>query len=116
MPLVMDRDTSEIRDARPREARSVRRLRQSGDPAPRAFEIALINNMPDAALAGTERRVVELLNAAARNRVLTLRRYSLPGPPRSAPGRQDFSRRYAAIDAPSSRHFDAVIGTGNQPR
>ncbi len=116
MPLVMDRDTSEIRDARPREARSVRRLRQSGDPAPRAFEIALINNMPDAALAGTERRIVELLNAAARNRVVTLRRYSLPGLPRSEQGRQYLSRGYAAIDDLWSRHFDAVIVTGTEPR
>jgi homoserine O-succinyltransferase len=115
MPLMMDRHPSESCGARPREARPGRRLRQSGDPA-RAFEIALINNMPDAALAGTERRIVELLNAAARDRVVALRRYSLPGIPRSEQGRQYLSSGYAPIDDLWSRHFDAVIVTGTEPR
>lgn len=116
MPLVMDSDRSEIREARPRETRPVRRVPQSRVSAPRAFEIALVNNMPDAALAGTERRIVELLNAAARDRVVALRRYSLPAIPRSEQGRQYLSGGYAAIDDLWSRHFDAVIVTGTEPR
>ena len=60
MPSVMDRDPSEIREAGPRDHRPVRRGRESRDPAPPSFAIALVNNMPDAALAGTERRFREL--------------------------------------------------------
>src|SRR5260370_7896591 len=72
--------------------------------------------MPDPPLAGTERRTLELLNAAARDRVAALRRYSLRGIPRSEQGRQYLSRGYAAIDDLWSRHFDAVIVTGTEPR
>jgi homoserine O-succinyltransferase len=116
MPLVMDRDPSEIREMGPREDRPARRVRQSRGPAPPSFAVALINNMPDAALAGTERRIVELLNAAARDRVVALKRYSLPCIARSEQGRQYLSRGYSDINDLWSRHFDALIVTGTEPR
>jgi homoserine O-succinyltransferase len=115
MPLVMDRDPSEIRAAGPQDDRPGRRVRDR-DPAPPSFAIALINNMPDAALAGTERRIVELLNAVARDRVVAIKRYSLPGIPRSEQGRQYLSRGYSDINDLWGRHFDALIITGTEPR
>jgi homoserine O-succinyltransferase len=90
-------------------------VRQSRDPVPPSFEIALINNMPDAALAGTERRIVELIDAAAQDSVVALRRYSLPCIPRSEQGRQYLSHGYSAIDDLWSRHIDALIVTGTEP-
>ena len=115
MPLVMDRDPSEIREPGPREDRYARRARARRDAPPPSFEIALVNNMPDAALAGTERRIAELLDAVARDRVVTLKRYSLPGISRSEQGRQYLSRGYSDINDLWSHHFDALIVTGTEP-
>jgi homoserine O-succinyltransferase len=79
------------------------------------IHIALINNMPDAALEDTELQFLDLLNAAAGSIPVCVQLYSLPEITRSERVQQHMSGLYASVrDLPSSR-FDAVIITGTEP-
>ena len=62
-----------------------------------AIPIALINNMPDAALEDTELQFFELLDAAAGDVPISLKLYSLPELPRSHAGQQHLSKFYFDI-------------------
>jgi homoserine O-succinyltransferase len=53
------------------------------DADPQCLDIGLINNMPDAALAGTERQFLSLFNVASSSIVVRLTFYALPEVPRS---------------------------------
>ncbi len=77
--------------------------------------IALINNMPDAALEDTELQFFELLNNAAGNIPVSVKLYSLPGIPRSARGEQHLNSLYSGIDELVNGRFDGVIVTGTEP-
>ena len=80
------------------------------------IEIALINNMPDAALADTEFQFCELLAAAAGDIPVRIQLYSLPEICRSAQARQHMHGRYLDIRDLLNNRFDAVIITGTEPR
>ncbi|MHB8617575.1 MAG: homoserine O-succinyltransferase MetA [Candidatus Acidiferrales bacterium] len=80
------------------------------------IEIALINNMPDAALADTERQFCELISAAAGDIPLRIQLYSLPEIYRSAPAQQHMHGRYLDMRDLLNNRFDAVIITGTEPR
>lgn len=80
------------------------------------IEIALINNMPDAALADTERQFCELLSTAAGDIPLRIQLYSLPEICRSAQAQQHMDGRYLDIRDLLNNRFDAVIITGTEPR
>ena len=58
---------------------------------PQCLDIGLVNNMPDAALAGTERQFLSLLEAASGSLVVRLTFYALPEVPRSDAGRRYIS-------------------------
>ena len=77
-------------------------------------DIALVNNMPDAALDATERQFRGLLDAAADGLPVRLTLYTLPEVPRTDFGRKVVSR-YASLDDLWSRHHDGVIVTGTEP-
>jgi homoserine O-succinyltransferase len=79
-----------------------------------ALDIALINNMPDAALNATERQFRCLLDAAAEGHVVRLTVYTLPEVRRTDFGREQV-RRYADFDGLWDRHYDGVIVTGTEP-
>jgi homoserine O-succinyltransferase/O-acetyltransferase len=79
------------------------------------IRIALINNMPDAALEDTEFQFFTLLDSAAGNRLIRLRLYSLPGIPRTERGRQHLKSFYSDLSDLWTRQFDAVIVTGTEP-
>jgi homoserine O-succinyltransferase len=81
-----------------------------------AVRIALINNMPDAALEDTEMQFVELLDAAASDTPVSLKLYSLPNLPRSDAGLQHLSNFYFGVQDLLNRRFDGVIMTGTEPR
>jgi homoserine O-succinyltransferase len=104
MPLLLD-------DA-PREDAIV----GPGGSNPGCIEIALINNMPDAALESTERQFIALLDAAAGPMLVRLSRYALPQVPRTDWGRSWLANKYSDIDALWDRSLDAVIVTGTEPR
>jgi homoserine O-succinyltransferase/O-acetyltransferase len=81
-----------------------------------AVRIALINNMPDAALEDTEVQFFELLNAAATDVPISLKLYSLPALPRGDAGHQHLAKFYCDIQDLLNSHFDGVIVTGTEPR
>jgi homoserine O-succinyltransferase/O-acetyltransferase len=81
-----------------------------------AVRIALINNMPDAALEDTEVQFFELLDAAAGDIPISLKLYSLPKLPRSDAGQQHLSDFYFDIQDLLNSRFDGVIMTGTEPR
>jgi homoserine O-succinyltransferase len=80
-------------------------------PDAAVVEVALVNNMPDAALDATERQFRGLL--AAMNVRLTM--YSLPEVPRTEFGRRRVAR-YSNLDDLWSRRYDGLIVTGAEPR
>jgi homoserine O-succinyltransferase/O-acetyltransferase len=92
-------------------------------PAQDAFEqtnaieltIALINNMPDSALKATERQFMRLLEAAAGNRRVRFRCFSLPSVARSQSAKSHIDQGYSDIDNLGGMHIDGLIVTGAEP-
>ena len=80
------------------------------------LRIALINNMPDAALEDTEVQFFELLESAAGDIPVSLKLYSLPELPRGEAGQQHLSNFYLGIEDLLNSRFDGVIMTGTEPR
>lgn len=79
--------------------------------------IGLVNNMPDAEFWTTEGQFRRLLYAAMPpGAALEVRRFTIPGVPRSAEGRAQIEERYEDIDALWNSHLDGLIVTGLEPR
>jgi homoserine O-succinyltransferase/O-acetyltransferase len=78
--------------------------------------VALVNNMPDAAVEDTEAQFLGLLTEAANGRPLHVRLYSLPKVPRSERTREYLAHNYATLDELLNRRFDGVIVTGTEPK
>ena len=79
------------------------------------IRIALINNMPDAALEDTEVQFYGLLESAAGDTPVSLKLYSLPGLPRGDAGQRHLNSFYSSIDDLLSSRFDGMIMTGTEP-
>jgi homoserine O-succinyltransferase len=98
--------------APPGRARSGRRA--SGKPL---IRVALVNNMPDAALLATERQFSARLEEAAGEACeVRLDLYALPGVSRGDLARASLRERYRWTDALEKAGADAVIVTGCEPR
>jgi homoserine O-succinyltransferase len=80
------------------------------------IDIALINNMPSAALEATERQFRTVLDAAAGNIKVRLTLYTLPDVPRTDAGKRYVSSCYADISDLWNSHVDGIIVTGTEPR
>lgn len=78
--------------------------------------IALINNMPDAALEDTELQFFDLLDAASEDRQVMVKLFSLTGVPRTDRGMRHLNSFYAGIDELWNSQFDALIMTGTEPQ
>jgi homoserine O-succinyltransferase len=83
---------------------------------PDSLRIALINNMPDAALEDTALQFFELLSGAGTDARISLRLFSLPNVPRSDLGRQHLNNFYTDIRELFNGRFDAIIVTGTEPK
>jgi homoserine O-succinyltransferase/O-acetyltransferase len=81
-----------------------------------SVRIALVNNMPDAALEDTELQFFDLLRAAAGDTSISLKLFSLPDLPRTDVGQRHLSNFYASIEDLLSSRFDGAIITGTEPR
>jgi homoserine O-succinyltransferase/O-acetyltransferase len=81
-----------------------------------ALRIALVNNMPDAALEDTELQFTELLGAAAEDTPVSLTLASLPNLPRSASGLEHLAKYYIGLDELLVERFDGMIVTGTEPK
>jgi homoserine O-succinyltransferase/O-acetyltransferase len=85
------------------------------DADSQCLDIGLVNNMPDSALAGTERQFRSLLEAASGSIVARLTFYTMPDVPRSDAGRRYVSS-YCALNDLWDRPLDGLIITGTEPR
>ena len=100
-----------MRDIRERRARRGA-IRDRG----RRLEIALVNNMPDAAVAATERQFTRLLEAACGEFDVMLRLYALDEVERAPDMRASMARTYHSPTHLRVRPPDALIITGAEPR
>lgn len=89
-----------------------------GERRPRdgAIVVALVNNMPDAALEPTESQFGSLLEAAAGALPVRLRRIALPEVPRGEQARERIAAGYFSVEDLTAEPPDALIVTGMEPR
>jgi homoserine O-succinyltransferase len=78
--------------------------------------IALINNMPDAALEDTELQFFELLENASHGIPVQIELFSLPGLERGERTRNHLDRFYSSTEELGNHKFDGAIITGTEPR
>jgi homoserine O-succinyltransferase len=78
--------------------------------------LALINNMPDAALEDTELQFFDLLDTASGDAVVLLKLYSLAGIPRTDRGDRHLNSFYFGLDELWNSPVDGMIVTGTEPR
>jgi homoserine O-succinyltransferase/O-acetyltransferase len=78
--------------------------------------LALINNMPDAAIEDTELQFFDLLDVASGDALVFLKLYSLTGVPRTDRGQRHLNNFYFGLDDLWENRFDGVIVTGTEPR
>jgi homoserine O-succinyltransferase len=98
----------------PHSSRPAPRGRAAG-PARASLRIALVNNMPDAALADTEEQFTALLAAAAGERPVQLAFHYLPAVPRGPETRARLDHAYFSLAELFDRSYDGVILTGAEP-
>jgi len=80
------------------------------------LEIGLLNNMPDGALAATERQYVRLFDAAGAGRLVRLHFFSLPAVTRSAEAKARLDEAYHEIAKLKHAPLDGLIVTGAEPK
>jgi homoserine O-succinyltransferase/O-acetyltransferase len=112
MPLIVEAAGGQLMWARKPHAIATGPQGRGGD----TIRIALVNNMPDAALEETELQFFDLLDAASEDFPVLLKLYSLTGVPRSDRGMRHLNSFYFSIDDLWRSQFDAVIMTGTEPR
>src|SRR5579864_8533750 len=113
MPVMMGRGIPAVWTAKS----SRRPIGSAGNFGTReeCVRIALINNMPDAALDDTASQFVELLDSAAGDVPVHIEFYSLPEIVRSDRVQQHMNVFYCDVRDLPNRQFDAVIITGTEP-
>jgi len=114
MPLMIDGGRIPARWAEKKGWRAGLSAGSSKAPG-ECISIALINNMPDAALEDTELQFFELLNIAAEDRPVLVKLFSLPKIPRSDRGLEHLDGFYFGIEDLLNSRFDGVIMTGTEP-
>ena len=77
--------------------------------------MGLVNNMPDAAVAATERQFRQLLTAAAPDRPLDLVLFDMPGVVRDPAFRTRMQRHYRSFEAIPEAGLHALVVTGANP-
>jgi len=90
--------------------------RSTPEPRGEAMEIALVNNMPDQALAATKAQFERLVRLGAGELTFRLRFYALSSMPRSETARRHLARTHDDLSALYARGADALIVTGTEPR
>ena len=115
MPLIVEGGRVPPRWALEGNYRSVA-SRNPGRTGPLRLDIALINNMPDAALEDTELQFFDLLDDASGDLPIYLKLYSLTGIPRTDRGQRHLNSFYYSLDELWQNQFDGVIITGTEPR
>jgi homoserine O-succinyltransferase/O-acetyltransferase len=114
MPLIINggRVPSRWAERRSRSASTIESYKRSLH----GLNIALINNMPDAALEDTELQFFELLDIASGSLPVYVKLYSLTGVPRTDRVERHLNSFYFPFEDLWQNHFDGVIITGTEPR
>jgi homoserine O-succinyltransferase len=81
-----------------------------------SLTIGLVNNMPDAAMAATERQFLGLLQAAAGAVEIELRLFAVESLPRGERVRALMAGRYEGAEALADAELDGLVVTGAEPR
>lgn len=90
--------------------------RAADDHGGKPIEIALVNNMPDAALQTTEQQFAAVLGEAGVDYNIRIRFFSFPELIRGQSGRAYVAQHYEPIEQLWSGEFDGLIVTGAEPR
>jgi len=77
--------------------------------------VGIVNNMPDAACAATERQFLNLLRVASNDVVVLLKLFSIAAVPRSEATRLDLAGRYRDLAELWNAPLDGLIVTGTEP-
>ena len=77
--------------------------------------IALVNNMPDAALKATERQFMRLVQGAAGKTHVRFHLLALPSVIRSKPAKDHIEREYRDFSELDQLGIDGLIVTGAEP-
>ena len=85
------------------------------DQSWRTIHIGLVNNMPDSAVAATQRQFTRLLEDASGELDLRLHLFALDSLPRAAEARRAMAEAYAPASALESARLDALVVTGAEP-
>jgi len=88
----------------------------TSDSGPTSLKIALVNNMPDAAVEDTEAQFCRLLSRAMHGVQVRVRLYTLPRVPRAENLQRYLRNNYADFSDLFNHRFDGVIITGTEPR
>jgi len=114
MPLMIDGGRIPARWAEKQDWRGGLLL-DTSNTRTECVKIALINNMPDAALEDTELQFFELLSVAAEDTLVLVKLFSLPKIPRGDRGQDHLNSFYFGIEDLLNSRFDGVISTGTEP-
>jgi homoserine O-succinyltransferase len=82
----------------------------------RRIRIGLVNNMPDAAMAATERQFARLIEDASGDLEIDLSLFSLETLPREAEARRAIDATHRAARELRTTSLDAIVVTGAEPR
>lgn len=115
MPVTIERPLLAA-EARISDLRERRRRRGTVRDRGRRLTIGLVNNMPDSALAATERQFRSVLEQASGDLDIQLRLYALPQVPRAPEALEHVEQLYADAAALRRQGADALIVTGAQPK
>ena len=115
MSLLVDRGEQATRWSEGRYLRGHERTEALQVP-PNSLRLALVNNMPDAAVEDTEAQFFGLLEQAACGRPAHIRLYSLPHIPRGERTREYLNSFYAPYEDLLARRLDGIIVTGTEPK
>jgi homoserine O-succinyltransferase/O-acetyltransferase len=113
MTLVLERPASATD---PGDRRDRRLHREVSLDRTRRLEIGILNNMPDAALASTERQFMRLLQDASQDHDVRLRFYALDSVPRSLDAHREMQGTYYRASSLRAARLDALIVSGAEPR
>ena len=114
MPLTIERPAPNATGQASGERRS--RPGALADRGKRILEIGLVNNMPDAAIAATQRQFSQLIEDASGDFDVRLRLFTLESMPRAAEARRAMAVDYAAVGELERAALDALVVTGAEPR
>ena len=113
MSLTIERPASTPTDPPPGERRA--RPDAFADRSWRTIAIGLVNNMPDAAVAATQRQFVRLIEEASGEHDVRLSLFALETLPRADEARRAMAQDYAPASALEGAQLDALVVTGAEP-